>query len=363
MKSVLIRSLLFATVLCMGAIHVSAQQEINFPNPDYLNWEYPFPHVAVTQGGVDTYISFQDSIDYQGTYNQGAINPFLFMQADSNTTFRMEGVAAPFTQAKGLLYEYLWIYDDMDVEVFVWKAVAGDSNLQLLKSQTFHLRKGQVPDKALVYEHVSTIQHYYDSPDSNKIFLYELYFDMPVTVTGLFMVSMKATPYRTMFLRNTCIVAGRTTQEQRSHSFWGYLGTIDYNTNRFGHVCDIEQHLPIRRFHASPVPVVENDNIKTMYQQLYFPIGKVLHDGIENVTAENLLQLTPNPASGTVRVQSSNGIKSITITDMTGRTMMRKKFDGAMNCVNLDISTLPTGAFALSATTPTGTMTRKLIVK
>ena len=357
MKSALIRSLLFATVLCMGAIHASAQQEINFPNPDYLNWEYDLSHFALLQG-LGTFMSIQDS-DYDVTYNQGAICPFLFMQADSNTTFRMEGVAAPFIHQ---VFSDHTIYGAMDVEVFVWKAVAGDSNLQLLKSQTFHLRKGQVPDKALVYEHVTTTQHYYDSPDSNKIFLYELYFDMPVTVTGLFMVSMKATPYRTMFLRNTGIVAGRTTQEQRSHSFWGYLGTIDYNTNRFGHVCDIE-HLPIRRSHASPVPVVENDNIKTMYQQLYFPIGKVLHDGIENVTAENLLQLTPNPASGTVRVQSSNGIKSITITDMTGRTMMRKKFDGAMNCVNLDISTLPTGAFALSATTPTGTMTRKLIIK
>lgn len=350
MKSVLIRSLLFATVLCMGAIHASAQQEINFPNPDYLNWEYDLSHFALLQG-LGTFMSIQDS-DYDVTYNQGAICPFLFMQADSNTTFRMEGVAAPFTH--GVLHDNT-IYGAMDVEVFVWKAVAGDSNLHLLKSQTFHLRKGQEPDKVLVYENVADVV--WHQPDSNKIYLYELYFDMPVTVTGLFMVSMKATPLKIMGLNHARIV-----DYHEEYPTWGYFGIIDYNTNRFGHVSEQSQ-LPVRRFHASPVPDVENDNLKTFFQQIYFPIGKVLHDGIENVTAENLLQLTPNPASGTVRVQSSNGIKSITITDMTGRTMMRKKFDGAMNCVNLDISTLPTGAFALSATTPTGTMTRKLIVK
>jgi spore coat protein H len=74
-----------------------------------------------------------------------------------------------------------------------------------------------------------------------------------------------------------------------------------------------------------------------------------------------LFQLYPNPASGSLRVAFGAGPFELSIQDLTGKTVMQKSLPGADN--QLDISSLPQGAYLVRVQNKTTAAVRKLLVR
>ena len=84
--------------------------------------------------------------------------------------------------------------------------------------------------------------------------------------------------------------------------------------------------------------------------------------GLAAISPSEIFSITPNPAKTEVSIQSSSVIKSVTITDMLGRCVLRN--DAVNNpLLRTDVSTLTKGIYIVTAVTKNGKgFTRKLVV-
>jgi len=94
--------------------------------------------------------------------------------------------------------------------------------------------------------------------------------------------------------------------------------------------------------------------------------------------SDGLFTLTPNPATGMVRVTLGHTPQSLrdsspnlgeqlilTLTDAAGREVMRKELS-IVNCqfsIPIDLSNLPAGAYFVTLSTPAATGTQRLVVR
>ena len=86
--------------------------------------------------------------------------------------------------------------------------------------------------------------------------------------------------------------------------------------------------------------------------------------GIEDVdTPGPQFSLSPNPASGTVTVETAEGAEMVEIVDMAGCVVHSQATPhSAPQPLTLDISALPSGVYLVRLSTPQGSALRKLIV-
>ena len=80
-----------------------------------------------------------------------------------------------------------------------------------------------------------------------------------------------------------------------------------------------------------------------------------------NLIAENSLQIFPNPVDDILNIifKNSTNIKSLTVIDVTGRTILYSE----TNNVSLNVTNLPKGLYLLSVKTEKGALTKKFIKK
>lgn len=69
--------------------------------------------------------------------------------------------------------------------------------------------------------------------------------------------------------------------------------------------------------------------------------------------------MSPNPASGTVRLTCGEAVLAVEVTDLTGRRVLARQ---QPNNGQLDISTLPAGIYTVHVTTPSGIGVQRLVV-
>lgn len=81
--------------------------------------------------------------------------------------------------------------------------------------------------------------------------------------------------------------------------------------------------------------------------------------GIENVALPTLT-LSPNPASGQVTITCSHPMDRISVYAQNGKRMLRMRH--CQTEQTLDLSPLPSGSYIVEVRTPTGTISKKLII-
>ena len=83
--------------------------------------------------------------------------------------------------------------------------------------------------------------------------------------------------------------------------------------------------------------------------------------GTQSAASLASFQLYPNPASGSLRVAFGTGPFELSVQDLTGKTVMQKTV--AVSSSQLDISSLPQGAYLVRVQNSTATAVRKLLVR
>jgi hypothetical protein len=90
--------------------------------------------------------------------------------------------------------------------------------------------------------------------------------------------------------------------------------------------------------------------------------GFVLGTGKEE--AENTLAIFPNPAENQVTVSlPSAAIKSVSVVDLIGKTMLNKKAISGETAITLDLSSLATGTYVVQITDAAGNQVSKKITR
>ena len=87
--------------------------------------------------------------------------------------------------------------------------------------------------------------------------------------------------------------------------------------------------------------------------------------GIATPEATTAFTLSPNPAHKRVRVElhGISGEGWLTVNNATGQELMRRKVAPREEIVELDVSSLPAGAYFVTVVTPQGSHTEKLVVE
>ena len=87
--------------------------------------------------------------------------------------------------------------------------------------------------------------------------------------------------------------------------------------------------------------------------------------GIAAPEATTAFTLSPNPAHKRVRVElhGISGEGWLTVNNATGQELMRRKVAPREEIVELDVSSLPAGAYFVTVVTPQGSHTEKLVVE
>ena len=71
------------------------------------------------------------------------------------------------------------------------------------------------------------------------------------------------------------------------------------------------------------------------------------------------LKMYPNPVKNTLNIENTNTIQSVTVYDLSGKSLVQQKVDNKK--VNLDISHLPKGMYMVRIATANGAKTMKVI--
>lgn len=103
-----------------------------------------------------------------------------------------------------------------------------------------------------------------------------------------------------------------------------------------------------------------------MYWRLHHetPVDTSQHEGFvvpdDRSDLSRFVRLMPNPASESVVVMSSYGIKSIEVYDIRGERVIEQ--DGNGTSTDFNVSKWPKGAYVVLVHTPMGTAAKRLLV-
>ncbi|MBQ9864949.1 MAG: T9SS type A sorting domain-containing protein [Bacteroidales bacterium] len=124
--------------------------------------------------------------------------------------------------------------------------------------------------------------------------------------------------------------------------------------------------LGVNRFERWNDGVTDNPRRIIVTQDTAFTALFLTPQGIAQATGEPLFRLLPNPASGSVQCETAGDPfpgGTLTLTDATGRELMRRELEPHTTGLRLDLSALPSGTYFVTLATPQGSSTQKLILK
>lgn len=368
-------------ILMAAAMNNAAAQwqpQVDYPNPNYLYYpELPRCPEKMTPGCTSSnmIIALTDTTEPSQTYYPWIMAcPFLYKTEDSTKTITLKGVATSLrfikTNDPNPREFSHTAYFDHDITVVIYKGGSvGTAELQRVKEQTFHIASGKEPDiivKYPIYQGTDEISPSYDpsAPERYNRYYHEFYFDQPVTVQGYFIIMLiENCPRWELYYEmerdspevlNQRIYGGLRYGAEYECRFVGFTVAIDYMQDT------IKWYQYNGDVHVR-IPDVDSTGPLTTDEQMYFPI--LASNNIEQPKAQSGLRVHPNPTSGSVHVESEEGLRHIEVTDMAGRTFIRRPCDGTTRSVTLDISHLPRGTYAVRAKTERTSATEKLVVQ
>ena len=345
--------LILAALLLLTTYNTSAQEIVNYPYGNYMNWQCEDPANNTPDGLTRALILYNFRREY-GRYPLMA-NPFNFSMTDTPNTCTIYGIAAslgPYSPGiDSLNYNVVdSVIDELFLNIYIYKATENESDIQLIKQYPGHINQGQQPDKLLQFA------------DGDQLPIYEFYFDRPLTITGTFLATIHsrdsalAYSYSTKqcFTGYECfimpmkdfVVAWRTMDNRRKTCIYESF------SNGFG----VNEPYPLPDM---------KDSIKTADTQWLFPIltpyGTTAAPAPDETNTD--VSLSPNPAADKVTVNTALGIRRIEITDMAGRTLIIRTYDDLPHSATLSINALPQGTYAVRVQTPQSLATLKLAVQ
>lgn len=350
MKQLAIHSLLILAFVGFASPGWSQAIRIPYPNPAYLHWEEP--------NGFDNYsISFMSTGFYQTETTLSAI-PFYCYGSSPVTVYGVavylvEGGRSEITQ------------NDV-VEISIYEATVGDSQLRLLKSQTFPVSRGQCPDVYLQYK---------NNEDPNLPYylgMYEFYFDTPLQLRGThYFIGFKTEfghlgwrAYLTMFSASDRANMGCSPSYQyanvdkKNHKLVQYqLSCYDEDGN----------YIEVRESDPDGLPVLPPEETYCVLTQGMLPIiqpqGYLSALQPTEDADRSAVRLVPNPASTQVTVSAAEPIRSLQLFDVEGRLVFQRQYDGDAHSVSVDVRSLAPGAYAAKVITSARETTLKLMVE
>ena len=356
MKKGLYLSTLFLLLMGMANNDAMAQDVpiVDYPYGNYMFWQCnrlgEFPYMD----GIAFNSRPQEiRVDGQTVGYQIWAVPFNFPISGEQQACTIYGVAINFDIIPETHFRFDdLITNDFDVTLSIYKVTEGDSNLQLIKEHTEHIHQGQYPD--IIIRMKSTMKEY--------LCLWEVYFDLPITIEGTFLVAVSTSIDRIVripCMHETCW-KGYTaeiliTKDEPRLCKWSMRDGCTGGRNLY----------ETSYTHALTIPEI-TDSISNGEEfqglcPILVPYGTT---AAGEVRAEaSAVRLTPNPATDKVTVQSPHGIRAVELTDMAGHTLLRQRCDDQPQSLTLDISALPQGIYAVKVETPQSTATEKLAVQ
>lgn len=340
------------SVLAICGFNAGAQVIIEYPNPYYLYWDQPCEPTTFGEGDDIASVMADDSFII--------ISPFQFKRSEENTKRTILGVAIAPVNMDLEAYlpinrrpaPYAWT---RTVFISIYKAEVGDSVFQLLKQQQFRIEEGQMPDVAMWF-------HNPEREGEDALPLYEFYFDTAVEVTGQFFVGVdwEESIGKFYLLQGARLVADNNTACYPH----GYKMFIDRNTLTIDLYGAFKGN-DYSYFHTKYVPDAEAEDYRLRSQAVFPIIEKPRYLTAEPAATEQdyRVSVSPNPATGRASVASEEGIRSVTLVDMAGRTALYKAFPSNPSSATLDVSQLAGGVYSMRVETAKGTATKKLVVQ
>lgn len=308
--------------------------------------------------------------EYPAGSNILLFDPFNFTHAERDSTRTIHGVAiaaSAYINEDGLdmwsILPYRYencIWTDCSIDVYMYKITEGDSAMELLKHASFNVPKGKRPDREMVIRDSYTADGI--TFDSLRTYLHDFYFDRPVTVTGPFIIAIQSSATMMYATFSLSVLSGVL------HQYWvydhcspGYLGLLNTSTQSI--LSEIS--CKTSAYNVKDIfPDIEADSIMTDKSQFIYPIlvpeGDVSVEKRDEIVTN--VRITPNPAKTHMTVEADNAIAGITVTDMTGRTLITKEYPRQELSATLNISTLPNGIYSVTVQTVQGSTTKKLLV-
>ena len=176
--------------------------------------------------------------------------------------------------------------------------------------------------------------------------VHELYFDTPVTVGGKFYIGVTQRSYEVNVTDDTGRVWLYSTFPV---DLYGYEANDGIGDSVMDHSSWYGGWFPGR---------------SSMILFL-FPILDTIINDTTGIASPQLLgryvSVVPNPAAERVQVVSSFGLREVEVYDAGGVCVLRRRLTGYT--ADLDVSALPAGVYLVRVATPSGTVTKKLIVQ
>ncbi|MBO7277212.1 MAG: T9SS type A sorting domain-containing protein [Bacteroidales bacterium] len=206
----------------------------------------------------------------------------------------------------------------------------------------------------------------------------EYYLNNPVNVNGLFYIVEDVTPTSTMIalmVASDCSFDYPSlvrTAELDDESPWVQWCDHLFNTYPIPGARDTNS-----TYHYNPVRTGGYHHVRNTCQMYMFPIfaetDSTLGDGVNfgendttdmciyDATVDRYSNVSPNPASDVLTVQSSFKIREIEIHNSLGQVVLRK--EGKQNIETLDVSMLESGMYIVKIKTQRGFANKKLIIQ
>jgi hypothetical protein len=272
----------------------------------------------------------------------------------------------------------------------------GDSNVQLIKSQSFVKEENQSPDVFLTYPSEEYVFRGYSGPDSLIQYpMYEFYFDSPQDVDGLFFVGVYSADDFEIPVGRLFKLIDRDTNALRPllpeccrNRYWGLLDmdkklliaytnlitsifvsptrVLECNGSRIqtgwtGYYWDYVYAV------AAPHP----DTMYSLFAPMSFPI--IMPQGYLAATGPTAeagdVRLLPNPVrgrdpmGGKVTVEADCAIRHVEVADMMGRVLIAERYDGGTRSATLDVGRLAQGSYVVKVKTERGPVAKKLMIE
>ena len=370
-------SVIIVVLMSITANRATGQPEMWFPNPAYMIWEQPC---------LDRYgIWISGSLDHHPTFpgislllgdrceHSCYVNPF---NAEKQTIY---GVAFSLCNHDDyVLGRPSPIDRRVSFDILIYNFTSGDSNVQLVKRQSFVVEPNQSPDLTMLYNSLFHVRNpELEDPDSIiRIPMYEFYFDSPVDLYGDFYVgihSLDTFEVVGAVIGNGGQILNQDMQDSSVCCPSGYLGYVDIERNvllfwdaecnwRFGQTWG-EDNWSGDSYHGVNAP--QTDTIFTMRTQAFMPILRP--QGYLSATAPMAemgnVRLQPNPARTHVVVEAECAIKHVELADMSGRVLLSERYDGQAQSVTLDVSSLAKGSYVVKVKTERDESAQKLLVE
>ena len=364
-------SVIIVVLISMTANHATGQPERLFPNPAYMIWEQPCleSYALYMSSHLDHCWKFPNSLsNYFGSAidtHLCYVNPFR----SESGKLTIYGVALCMTTRP--YYPITLPLDRVTIDVSLYNFTPGDSNVQLIISQSFVVEQNQPPDLIMLYKSLHNCR-YPGVPDSMlRLPMYEFYFDSPVDLSGDFYVGIHSED--TISVATGSLLEGEDEmildRSDGSCCPSGYYGCVDMERSVLTYwnaECDWEigQSWYTERM-GKGIIAPQTDTLFTYRAPAVMPILRPQgYLSAAAPTAEmGKVRLQPNPARTHVVVEAECAIKHVELADMSGRVLLSERYDGQAQSVTLDVSRLAKGSYVVKVKTERDESAQKLLVE